>query len=172
MIARRIAVCAILLVLAVLIEVTVLAPLDFPGATPTLVLVTVVILAGQFGATTGAACGFAGGLLLDIAPPAAGTIGITALLLTVVGYAAGRFAESDDRPWWSLALVSALAAPLVVLGSALLGGLLGNPRIRWDDVLALMLSAAAYALVLGLLLALPLRRLCRWVVPEAYPRPR
>lgn len=167
---RRAIVSAVLLLLAVLIEVTVLAPLPFPGATPTLVLVVVVILASQFGASTGAIAGFAGGLLLDIAPPAAGTIGISALLLTVVGYAAGRFAESDDRPWWSFAILGALAAPLVVLAGAVLGGLLGDPRVRWEDVVGLMLSAAAYALVLGLILMLPLRRLCRWAVPEAYPR--
>lgn len=167
---RRAIVSAVLLLLAVLIEVTVLAPLPFPGATPTLVLVVVVILASQFGAATGALAGFAGGLLLDIAPPAAGTIGISALLLTVVGYAAGRFAESDDRPWWSFAILGALAAPLVVLAGAVLGGLLGDPRVRWEDVVGLMLSAAAYALVLGLILMLPLRRLCRWAVPEAYPR--
>lgn len=167
---RRAVVSAILLLLAVLIEVTVLAPLPFPGATPTLVLVVVVILASQFGASTGAIAGFAGGLLLDIAPPAAGTIGISALLLTVVGYAAGRFAESDDRPWWSFAILGALAAPLVVLAGAVLGGLLGDPRVRWEDVVGLMLSAAAYALVLGLVLMVPLRRLCRWAVPEAYPR--
>ncbi len=167
---RRAIVSAILLVLAVLIEVTVLAPLPFPGATPTLVLVVVVILAAQFGAATGAIAGFAGGLLLDVAPPAAGTIGISALLLTVVGYAVGRFAESDDRPWWSFAILAALAAPLVVLAGAVLGGLLGDPRVRWEDVVGLMLSAAAYALVLGLILILPLRRLCRWAVPEAYSR--
>ena len=167
---RRAIVSAVLLLLAVLIEVTVLAPLPFPGATPTLVLVVVVILASQFGASTGAIAGFAGGLLLDIAPPAAGTIGISALLLTVVGYAAGRFAESDDRPWWSFAILGALAAPLVVLAGAVLGGLLGDPRVRWEDVVGLMFSAAAYALVLGLILMLPLRRLCRWAVPEAYPR--
>ena len=167
---RRAVVVAVLLLLAVLIEVTVLAPLSFPGATPSLVLVVVVILASQFGSSTGAVSGFAGGLLLDIAPPAAGTIGITALLLTVVGYAVGRFAESDDRPWWTFAVLAAVAAPLVVLAGAVLGGLLGDPRVRWDEVIGLMVSAAAYALVLGLLLTLPLRRLCRWAVPEAYSR--
>lgn len=170
MLVRRAIVSAILLVVAVLIEVTVLAPLPFPGATPSLVLVVVVVLASQFGASTGAVCGFAGGLLLDIAPPAAGTIGITALLLTVVGYAVGRFAESDDRPWWSFAVLAGLAAPLVVLAGAVLGGLLGDPRVRWDEVIGLMVSGGLYALVLGLLLMLPLRRLCRWAVPEAYPR--
>ncbi len=159
-----------LLLLAVLIEVTVLAPLPFPGATPTLVLVMVVLLGGQYGASTGAACGFAGGLLLDIAPPAAGTIGISALLLTVVGYAVGKFGEVDERPWWVFALLSAVAAPLVVVAGAALGGLLGDPRVRWDDVLLLMGTSALYAFILGLLLALPIRRLCRWAVPEAYAR--
>ena len=43
MVGRRIVLSALLLILAVLIEVTILAPLDFPGATPTLVLVVVVI---------------------------------------------------------------------------------------------------------------------------------
>jgi rod shape-determining protein MreD len=170
MLVRRALVAGIMLVLAVLIEVTILAPLPFPGATPTLVLVVVVILASQFGASTGAVSGFAGGLLLDVAPPAAGTIGITALLLTVVGYVAGRFAESDDRPWWSFAVLTALSAPLVVLAGAALGGLLDDPRVRWDEVLGLMASAALYALILGLLLTLPLRRLCRWAVPESYSR--
>lgn len=167
---RRALVAAILLILAVLIELTVLAPLPFPGSTPALVLVVIVILASQFGSATGAISGFAGGILIDIAPPAAGTIGITALLMTVVGYAVGRFAESDDRPWWSFAILAALAAPLVVLGGAILGGLLGDPRVRWDEVTGLMLSSAAYALVLGLLLVLPLTWLCRRLVPEAYPR--
>lgn len=167
---RRTLIAGALLLLAVLIEVTVLGPLPFPGATPALVLVVVVLLGGQFGAATGAASGFAGGLLLDIAPPAAGTIGITALLLTVVGYAVGRFGEADDRPWWSWALLAAVAAPLVVLAGAVLGGLLGDPRVRWDDVVSLMASSSVYALLLGLLLALPIRRLCRWAVPEAYPR--
>ena len=84
--------------------------------------------------------------------------------------AVGRFAESDDRPWWMFAVLAAVAAPLAVLAGAVLGGLLGDPRVRWDEVIGLMVSAAAYALVLGLLLTLPLRRLCRWVVPEAYSR--
>ena len=167
---RRALVAAVLLILAVLIELTVLAPLPFPGATPALVLVVTVILASQFGSVTGAISGFVGGILLDIAPPAAGTIGITALLMTVVGYAVGRFAESDDRPWWSFAILAALGAPLVVLGGAIIGGLLGDPRVRWDEVTGLMLSSAAYALVLGLLLVLPLSWLCRRLVPEAYPR--
>lgn len=170
MILRRALVSGVLLVLAALIELTVLAPLPFPGATPALVLVVVVLLGAQFGAATGAVCGFAGGLVLDIAPPAAGVIGISALILTVVGYAVGRFAEADERPWWSIAILAGLAAPVAVLAAAVLSGLLGDPRVRWDDVVVLMATSAGYALALGLLLAVPVGRLCRWAVPEAYQR--
>lgn len=167
---RRVVLCAVLLLLAVLVELTILAPLPFPGATPALVLVVVILLAWQFGARTGAICGFSGGLLIDIAPPAAGTIGVSALLFTVVGYAIGRFAEVDDRPWPFVVALSAVAAPLVILGGAVVGGLLGDPRVRWDDVLGLMLSSAIYAAALALLLAVPTAKLCRRLVPEAYPR--
>lgn len=170
MVVRRALVCALLLVLAVLIEVTILAPLPFPGATPPLVLVVVILLAWQFGASAGAVCGFAGGLLIDIAPPAAGTIGVSALLFTVVGYAIGRFAEADERPWPFFVVISAIAAPLVILGGAVIGGLLGDPRVRWDDVLGLMTTAAIYAAALALLLAVPVAALCRRLVPEGYTR--
>jgi rod shape-determining protein MreD len=167
---RRAVLCVVLLVLAVLIEFTMLSPLQFPGATPPLVLVVVVILAGQFGASAGAACGFAGGLLLNLAPPAVGTIGVSALLLTTVGFAIGRFAEADERPWPFTVVIAALAAPLVILGGAIIGGLLGDPRVRWEDVIGLMGSAAIYAAALALLLTFPLNALCRRVAPQVYAR--
>ena len=167
---RRGLLCSVVLILAVLVEVTILAPLPFPGATPTLVLVVVVALSAQFGASTGAVCGFTGGLLVDIAPPAAGSIGVTALLLTVVGYVVGRFAESDERPWPFFVVLAAVAAAFTTLGGALIGGLLGDPRVRWDEVLGLMLTSSLYAAILALVLLLPIAWLSRRIVPEAYTR--
>lgn len=167
---RRGLLCTVILILAVLVEVTILAPLPFPGATPTLVLVVVVALSAQFGASTGAVCGFSGGLLIDIAPPAAGTIGVTALLLTLVGYLVGRFAESDDRPWPFFVVLAALGASFTTLGGALIGGLLGDPRVRWDEVLGFTVSSALYAAILALILMVPIAWLCRRAVPEEYTR--
>ena len=167
---RRVVLCAILILLAVVVEVTVLAPLDFPGATPSLVLVTVAALAFAFGPVTGSACGFAAGLLIDLAPPATGTLGISALILTVVGYALGRVFDSDSRPLVVTTLLTAAAAALAILAGAVLGGLLGNPRIVWGDVPVMILTGALYAAILSLPLVPLVRRIARTFVPEAFPR--
>lgn len=167
---RRIILVAVLIVAAVVIEVTLLAPLPFPGATPGLVLVVVAGVAFALGPVTGAVAGFAAGLLLDLAPPAAGTIGVGALVLTVVGYALGRVFDSDDRPVILTTLLTAAAAALSVLAVAALGGLLGNPRIRWDEVLSMVITSALYAAILALPLVPLIRALCRRVLPESFPR--
>jgi rod shape-determining protein MreD len=170
MVIRRILLCAVLLLLAVVLEVTLLAPLPFPGATPPLVLVTVAALSFAFGPNTGAVCGFIGGLLLDTAPPAAGTLGITALLLTLVGYLLGRLGDPNDRPLFLSVGGTAAAGGLVVLGAAILGGLLGNPRIQWGDVPVMVITAALYAAFLAVLLIPLIQRLSRRLVPEAFAR--
>lgn len=170
MIVRRVVLCAVLIVLAVIIEVTVLAPLPFPGATPGLVLVTVAAIAFAFGPVTGSAAGFAAGILLDLAPPASGTIGVTALILTLVGFALGRVFDADDRPIVITTVLTALAAALAVLAGAALGGLLGNPRIQWSEVPVMIITAAIYAAILALPLVPLVRRLARAFVPEAFSR--
>ena len=170
MIVRRVVLCAVLIVLAVIIEVTVLAPLPFPGATPGLVLVTVAAIAFAFGPVTGSAAGFAAGILLDLAPPASGTIGVTALILTLVGFALGRVFDADDRPLVITTVLTALAAALAVLAGAALGGLLGNPRIEWGEVPVMIITAAIYAAILALPLVPLVRRLARAFVPEAFSR--
>ena len=170
MVLRRSLVCLVLLLLAVVLEVTLLAPLPFPGATPPLVLVVVAALAFAFGPTTGAVCGFVGGLLLDVAPPAAGTLGISALLLTVVGYFLGRLGDPNDRPLVLSVGGTAGAAAAVVLGTATLGGLLGNPRVQWGEVPVMMITAFLYAAMLSVFLIPLIQRLARRSVPEAYSR--
>ena len=170
MILRRVLLCGALILLAVILEVTVLAPLSFPGATPSLVLVVVAALAFAFGPVTGSACGFAAGLILDLAPPASGTIGISALILTVIGYLLGRVFESDDRPLAVAVVLTSAAAAAAVLAGAALGGLLGNPRVQWSDVPVMLITAALYAAILALPIIPLVRRLARALVPEAFPR--
>lgn len=167
---RRVLLVGVLIVLAVIVEVTVLAPIPFPGATPSLVLVIVAGLAFSLGPVTGAAAGFAGGLLLDLAPPATGTIGITALILTVVGYALGRVFDSDDRPPILTALLTAAAAALAVLVSAVLGTILGDPRVQWGEIPVMIVTAGLYAAILAVPLVPFVRWACRRVVPDAFPR--
>ena len=74
---------------ALLVQLTVLNRLPVPVAAPDLVLVTVAAWGLAHGATGGALVGFAAGLGLDLAPPAAHPLGSWALGLTLAGYLAG-----------------------------------------------------------------------------------
>ena len=170
MIARRIVLSGVLIVLAVVLEVTLLAPLPFPGATPPLVLVVVAALAFAFGPTAGAISGFAAGLLLDVAPPAAGTVGISALLLTVAGYLLARVGDPYDRPLVLSVGSTAAASTVVVLAGAALGGLLGDPRVQWGEVPVMMITSFLYAAMLALVLVPLVGSLARRFVPEAFGR--
>ena len=87
-----------LVVTAVLLEITVLPWLHLPGAVPDIVAVTVAALGYAAGPVRGAAAGFLAGLLLDLVPPADGLLGLTAVVLVVVGYLAGVAGGIQDRP--------------------------------------------------------------------------
>lgn len=170
MIIRRALLLGSLIVLAVVIELSLLAPLPWWGATPPLVLVVVAAIAFVYGPVTGAVAGFSAGLLLDLAPPAEGTIGTSALIATLLGYGLGRVFDSDDRPWLLTTALTAAAGGVAVVANAALGGLLGDPRVRWEEVPSMTVAAIAYAGVLALVIVPLVRGISRKVVPEAFPR--
>ena len=89
MIAIRIGLATLFLLLAVTIQTSVLTNIAVAGVTCDLVLIVVIALALSRGAEWGAISGFAGGLLLDIVPPADHTAGRWALSLAIAGYVAG-----------------------------------------------------------------------------------
>lgn len=91
---RQALLVAVLLLVAVVLQATWLArttglAAPVAGAVPDLVLVVVVVVALLRGPSLGALVGFAGGLLLDLAPPADHLAGRWALALVVAGYLAG-----------------------------------------------------------------------------------
>jgi hypothetical protein len=82
-----------LLVLAVMIQVTLVNRAPLPGAgRPDLVLLMALALAVAGGPAAGMAAGFLGGLALDLAPPAGGLPGENALVFCLVGYCCGMLA--------------------------------------------------------------------------------
>ena len=87
---------ALLVFAAALAQVTVFASIDLLGGSPDILLVTLVAVALLRGAITGAAAGFAAGLLVDTANLE--TLGLTSLVLCVAGYWTGRYAETSGRP--------------------------------------------------------------------------
>ncbi len=138
-----------LVVTATILQLTVLPLFGLPGAVPDLLTVTVIAIGLAGGPVRGALTGFAAGLLLDLVPPTDGVLGLTALVLLVVGYLAGLFGADRDRsPLVTVGLTSLLAAG-AVLGLAMVGGIVIDPRVTWDRVPVLVLTQAAYAAILA-----------------------
>ncbi|MHB9861730.1 rod shape-determining protein MreD [Streptomyces sp. YIM S03343] len=148
---NRILLSSALVVVALVVQVSVLARLHLPGAVPDLLLLTVLALAMVYGHVGGALVGFGAGLLADLAPPADHAAGRYALVLCVVGYLAGLVKPETGQ------LKSATAPMIVVVaaaaGSTLLyagvGALVGDTAARHVGLAGLLFSAALYDLLLA-----------------------
>lgn len=148
---NRILLSAPLVVVALVIQVSLLARLQLPGAVPDLLLLVVVGLALVYGHVAGALVGFFAGLLADLAPPSDHAIGRYALVLCVIGYAAGLTKPDSGRHR------SATLPLLVVLGAAVgstlmyagVGSLVGDTAARHVGIVGLLLSATLYDLLLA-----------------------
>lgn len=148
---NRILLSTTLIVVALVIQVSVLARLQLPGAVPDLVLLTVLGLALVYGHVGGALIGFGAGLLADLAPPADHAVGRYALVLCVVGYVAGLAKPETGR------LRSATAPLFVVVGAAIgstllyagVGALVGDTAARHVGLSSLLFTAALYDLLLA-----------------------
>ena len=156
-----------LLLVAALLQVSIVSTLEVARGHPDLVLVLVVAIALLRGPVFGAVGGFWAGLVVDVA--ALQTRGLTSLLLTVAGYWAGRFGEITSRSSPHPPLVAtALATVGVVLGSAMLHFMLGLGASAGEVFGQVLLPSLA----LNLLLAYPVYRLAVRVfrVPAREPR--
>ncbi|MFI6417947.1 rod shape-determining protein MreD [Streptomyces sp. NPDC050842] len=148
---NRILLSATLIVVALVVQVSVLARLQLPGAVPDLVLLTVVALALAYGPVSGSLIGFTAGLLADLAPPADHAAGRYALVLCVIGYLVGLAKPENGR------LTSATGPMAVVVvaavGSTLLyagvGALVGDTAARHVGLGYLLFTAAVYDLLLA-----------------------
>ncbi|MFD1826289.1 MULTISPECIES: rod shape-determining protein MreD [Mumia] len=147
---RRAGTVLVLLLAAVVLQVSLLAPLVPTGVAPDLVLVVVVAVGLCTGAADGAVTGFVGGLLLDAAPPADHVLGQWALALTVVGYLAGTVDRGSRPSWVSDAATVAAGAFVGTSLFALSGLLLDQPGVTVSGVLPVVALATAYDVVLGL----------------------
>lgn len=105
---RRIALrIALIIAVAVILQIAFFSYLHLFGASPNLLPVVVVSLGLLGGGVVGAVCGFATGLLLDSV--LLQTLGLSSLVLLSVGYLAGRYRESVE-------ISSSLIPPLVAGG--------------------------------------------------------
>ncbi|WP_221352505.1 rod shape-determining protein MreD [Streptomyces beigongshangae] len=140
-----------LVVVALVVQVSVLARLHLPGAVPDLLLLTVLGLALVYGHVGGALVGFGAGLLADLAPPADHAAGRYALVLCVIGYLAG-LAKPDNGQLKSatgpMAVVVAAAVGSTLLYAGV-GALVGDTAARHVGLGNLLFTAALYDLLLA-----------------------
>ena len=133
----RALVSALVVAVAVVVQLTVVDRIAFPGgAGPDLVLLVVAALALAGGPMAGVLTGFLAGLALDVAPPGSHFIGQNALVFCLVGYACGLLADTQDdaEPGHTALFEIVVVAVGAVLGEALLallGVMLSDPRVTW-----------------------------------------
>ncbi|HLY84963.1 MAG TPA: rod shape-determining protein MreD [Gaiellaceae bacterium] len=149
---------AVLLFVAAIAQVSIFSQVHVFGAVPDFLLVSLVALALLRGSVPGAVGGFFAGLIVDTA--SLGTLGLTALVLTVAGYWIGRYGETTGRdrghaPFLSVAVVTVLYefGVLVVhfvLGESAPAGAVVRSLVP-AIVLNLILTAPLYALARRLL---------------------
>jgi rod shape-determining protein MreD len=149
---------AALLFLVVVVQLSIMANVEILGGHPNLLLVALVCIALLRGAIFGAIAGFSAGLLADTG--VFGTLGFTALLLTLAGYWTGRYGETTGRdrahaPLLSIAVITVLyqIAALVLrfmLGQNAPGGEIFAGLIP-TVILNLLLTVPVYALTRRLL---------------------
>jgi rod shape-determining protein MreD len=153
---------AALLLVAALLQVSIVTPIEVASGHPDVVLVLVVALALLRGPLFGSVAGFWAGLVLDVASLA--TLGLSSLLLTLAGYWAGRFGEATTRssPYPPL-LAVAFGTGWMVLGSGLLHFMLGEGASATQLLGPVFLPTLA----LNLLLTVPLYRLALRLFPVA-----
>ena len=151
---------AVVVFVAAILEVAVFSDVHILRGVPDLLLVTVVVVALLRGSVVGACAGFFGGLLLDTATLE--TLGLSSLLLTLIGYWVGRYGETTGRdrthaPFLSVAVITFLYA----LGGLALRFVLGESAPARHVLLETLFQGIA----LNLLLTLPVYAVVRRLLP-------
>ena len=153
--------------IALMLQLTLLSRIGLPGATPDLVIVVVVALALGYGPGIGGIAGFFAGLAVDLAPPAEGIVGLNALIYLVIAWVAGSIIDVRDRTVPLLLALTSFSAGAAALLVAMAEAALGSDRVVWDLVPGVVLSSMLYALVLAPLVLPVTQLVIRKLTPEA-----
>jgi rod shape-determining protein MreD len=154
---RRAVLWTVLVVTALVLQSTVFAQVSLGGTKPDLVYLVTIVLAFLEGPSSGAVAGFAGGMVEDFLlnlPK-----GITALTLTLIGYAAGTIRQFVISPSPLLPVVVVWVATTVgILFNQLIAFLLGQLHVGAGEVVKVALLAGIYNAVLTPILFPVIRR--------------
>jgi rod shape-determining protein MreD len=149
---------------AVIVQTTAISQISLLGVSADLTPLIVASVGLLAGSIPGAIMGFGMGLFVDTA--LVQTLGVSSLLLTLVGYASGRLLEVRDPSTRSCRSPSAAAATAISqIGFALIQFLLGVDT----PVSFLLVREILFTIAVNTVLALPVYVLVRRVVASALP---
>ena len=168
-------VTASLLVVALVLQVTIVPPLVpdvvAQGVVPNFCLLVVVAAALVRGPEQAAVLGFVAGLLLDLVPPADHVAGRWALALVVVGYVAGRLrpetsAVEGFRPSAGAVVVIVAASSFVGTSIyAITGLVLQDPVVSVGDLLPVIAAGVFWDVLVAPLVMPVLMRVLTLLEP-------
>ncbi|MGP0100549.1 MAG: rod shape-determining protein MreD [Solirubrobacteraceae bacterium] len=150
--------------LVVFFQIGVVSEVPVFGVNADVSALLVAFIGLMCGSTAGAACGFAVGLLIDLA--LLQTLGLTSLVFTLIGYWCGRLRElRDPQAALTPLLVGAGASAVSLVGYSLMEFMLGvDAPVSFELVRQIVLGVLVNAIV-----ALPMWALTRRVLEGALP---
>jgi rod shape-determining protein MreD len=150
--------------IVLVVQHTLLDSVRIAGAHPEIMLLVPIMAGYVAGPERGASVGFAVGLVADLFVPT--TFGLSALVGCLLGYGTGRATAGLVRSsWWLPPVVAAVATTAGLTAYAILGTVLGEPRL----LAAYLPAALAVAVPASVLFAIPVLRLVAWAVPPMSP---
>lgn len=156
----------VLVVVAIILQVSVFPHLAVTGVVPDVVLVLVVAVALAEGPGFAAVFGFVAGLGLDLAPPADHAIGRWALAFVIVGYLAGLVRQDAVRSLLATAVTAAACAFIGTSLFAISGIILDDPGTTVARVLGVVPLTVAYDVLLALVVVPSVRTWLGRVEPQ------
>jgi rod shape-determining protein MreD len=140
---------------AVVLQLSIMANVEILSGRPNLLLVAVVCVALLRGSVFGSVAGFSAGLLADTG--VFGTLGFTALLLTLAGYWTGRYGETTGRDRAHAPVLSVTVITILYqVGALVLHFMLGEHAPA-----GLVLTALVPTILFNLILTFPVYALAR-----------
>jgi len=150
----------VLVFVAAVLQTAVFADVDVLRGTPDVLLVTLIAVSLARGSTVGAIAGFGAGLVVDTA--LLGTLGVTSLLLTLVGYWTGRYSETTARerrraPYLAVCVMTFL----YLLGELVVRFMLAEPA----PVESVLVDSLVQTMALNVFVMWPIYALVRRLLP-------
>ncbi len=165
---RRTILSAGLIVVALILQLSLVDRLPLPGGAPDLVLVIVVALGLTGGPLTGMLAGFWAGLALDVAPPAGDLLGEHALVFCLVGYACGRLSGMVDRSAASSLGIAAVAVAGGEVLQVVVGLMFGDPGVSWPAIRTVLPSSVLQDILVSPFVVYLVMRASRWAAADRH----